>query len=138
MSTDERNHGRIPEPEAPDEPAPDGTPAEPGTPTVPDVPPGPAIPDVPPIEPEPETEPGPVGSGVRAPTIEEITGYTRDGVPTLDTVRAKIERRSATAIGAEELARDGASGRSLEDEYEARQAAAADKLAEIRRSLRSE
>lgn len=138
MSSDERNHGRIPEPETPDEPAPDVTPAEPATPTVPDVPPSPDIPDVPPAEPEPAADPGPVGSGTRAPTIEEITGYTRDGVPTLDSVREKIEHRSATAIGAEELARESVSGRTLDDEYEARQAAAADKLAEIRRSLRSE
>jgi len=166
MSKDEG--GRVPSPEEPDkpeQPVPDVTPAGPETPTVPDVPPGPDIPDVPPIDPEPSpdpdvtpreedvhdaqihdaeiVEPGVVDTGsadgpVRAPTIEEITGYTADGVPTFESVREKIEQRSATALGAEELAHATGAGRTLEEQYEERKAAAADRLAEIRRSLRSE
>lgn len=166
MSKDEA--GRVPSPEEPDkpeQPVPDVTPAGPETPTVPDVPPGPDIPDVPPIDPEPSpdpdvtpreedvheaqvhdaeiVEPGVVDSGivdspVRAPTIEEITGYTADGVPTFDSVREKIEQRSATALGAEELAHATGAGRTLEEQYEERKAAAADRLEQIRRSLRSE
>lgn len=88
-------------------------------------------------------EPGAVGAGivdsvVRAPTIEEITGYTADGVPTFESVREKIEQRSATALGAEELAHATGAGRTLQEQYEERKAAAADRLAKIRRSLRSE
>jgi len=153
---------RVPSPEQPDrpeQPAPDVTPAGPGTPTVPDVPPGPDIPDVPPIDPEPTTdpdvsphdaqlpaaglydaeivEPG-IDTGLRAPTVEEVTGYTAAGVPTFDSVREKIERRVGTALGAEELARGTEAGRTLEERYEERRAAAAERLEEIRRSIRSE
>lgn len=143
MSADESK--RVPsstrpdEPDAPEQPVPDVTPAGPDTPTVPDVPPGPDIPDVPPIDPEPMPDPdeSPTG-GVRAPTVEEITGYTADGVPTFDSVREKIEQRSATALGAEELAHATGAGRTLDEQYEDRRAAAADRLEEIRRSLRAE
>lgn len=123
------------EPETPEQPVPDVTPAEPESPTVPDVPPSPDIPDVPPLDPEPVPNPG---GGVRAPTVEEITGYTEGGVPTLESVREKIERRSATALGAEELARETHPARSLDEQYEERRSAAAERLEEIRRSVRSE
>lgn len=94
-----------------------------------------------PAEPEPEIEPDPVvpdvtpAEGVRAPTIGEITGYTEGGVPTFDSVRDKIEKRLGTAMGAEELARDSEPARTLDEEFEDRKKAAADKLAEIRRSM---
>ena len=42
-------------------------------------------------------------SGPVAPSYEEVTGYTTSGVPTFDHVREKIERRTTTALGAEEL-----------------------------------
>lgn len=165
MSKDEA--GRVPSPEEPDkpeQPVPDVTPAGPETPTVPDIPPAPDIPDVPPIDPEPSpdpdvtpreedvhdaqvhdaeiVEPGVVDTGsvdgpVRAPTIEEITGYTEGGVPTFDSVRDKIEKRLGTAMGAEELARETEPARTLDEEFEDRKKAAADKLAEIRRSVSS-
>jgi len=140
MSTDESTPEPTPDrPDTPEQPVPDVTPAGPDTPSVPDVPAGPDIPDVPPIEPEPMPDPdgGPAGE-FRAPTVEEITGYTADGVPTFDSVREKIEQRSATALGAEELAHASGPGRSLDEQYEDRRAAAAERLAEIRRSLRSE
>ncbi|WP_435278332.1 PspA/IM30 family protein [Rhodococcus yananensis] len=137
MTTDESTPGREPDPDRPDEPVPDVTPAGPETPSVPDVPPAPDIPYVPPIVPEPSPEPDitGVGPGPVTPTIEEVTGYTASGVPTFDSVREKIERRVGTAIGSEELARESESGRTLEEQYEDRKKAAADKLAEIRRSM---
>ncbi|MEE2060058.1 hypothetical protein [Rhodococcus artemisiae] len=137
MSTHESPPGRVPDPDKPEEPVPDVTPAGPDTPSVPDVPPGPSIPDVPPIDPEPTPDPDITPTGTRAPTIEEITGYTEGGVPTFDSVRDKIERRAGTAIGMEELAHESATGRTLDEKYEDRKKAAADKLDEIRRSLKN-
>jgi phage shock protein A len=63
-------------------------------------------------------------------------GYTTSGVPTLDSVREKIEGRYQTSLGAEELDAESPEGRDVDDQYEARQRAAADRLAEIRRSMR--
>jgi phage shock protein A len=62
-------------------------------------------------------------------------GYTPDGVPTFDSVREKIENRYGTAIGAAELAAETPEGRSVEEQYEARQKAAAERLEQIRRSM---
>lgn len=70
-----------------------------------------------------------------APPVEDV-GYTPDGVPTFDSVREKIETRYGTALGAEELATDTPEGRSAEERYEARQRAAAERLEEIRASMR--
>ncbi|MFN8102486.1 MAG: hypothetical protein U0Q20_12940 [Mycobacterium sp.] len=69
------------------------------------------------------------------PPVEDV-GYTPAGVPTFDSVREKIETRYGTAIGAEELAADTPEGRSAEERYEARQKAAAERLEEIRASMR--
>jgi phage shock protein A len=63
-------------------------------------------------------------------------GYTTSGVPTFDSVREKIEGRYQTSLGAEELDAESPEGRDVDDQYEARQRAAADRLAEIRRSMR--
>lgn len=65
------------------------------------------------------------------------TGYTAAGVPTFDSVREKIETRFGTAIGAAELASETPEGRSAEEQYEARQKAAADRLAQIRAAMKS-
>ncbi|MEE2032209.1 PspA/IM30 family protein [Rhodococcus chondri] len=139
MTTDESTPGHVPDPEKPDEPVPDVTPAGPETPNVPDVPPGPDIPDVPPVDPEPSPDPdiGP-GGVVQIPSPEGLTGYTEQGVPTFESVRDKIEHRAGTAIGSEELARESTAGRTLDEQYEDRKKAAADKLAEIRRSMHAE
>jgi phage shock protein A len=64
------------------------------------------------------------------------TGYTPAGVPTFDSVREKIETRYGTAIGASELAAETPEGRTAEQQYDARQRAAAERLAEIRKSMR--
>ena len=63
------------------------------------------------------------------------TGYTPGGVPTFDSVREKIETRYGTAIGASELAAETPEGRTVEEQYDARQRAAAERLAEIRKSI---
>lgn len=70
------------------------------------------------------------------PPAEPIdTGYTPGGVPTFDSVREKIETRYGTAIGAAELDAESPEGRTIEEQYDARQRAAAERLAEIRKSM---
>ncbi|MCT7366832.1 hypothetical protein A7G45_28625 [Mycolicibacterium llatzerense] len=81
--------------------------------------------EVVPLEPEPSPAPAP------APD----TGYTPGGVPTFESVREKIETRYGTAIGSAELAADTPEGRSVEEQYEARQKAAAERVEQIRRSM---
>jgi phage shock protein A len=66
------------------------------------------------------------------------TGYTTGGVPTFEAVREKIETRYGTAIGSAELAAETPEGRSIEEDYEARQKAAADRLEQIRASMRDD
>ena len=63
------------------------------------------------------------------------TGYTPDGVPTLEGVREKIETRYATALGATELAQDLPEVRDAAERYDTTQKAAAEKLDEIRAAM---
>jgi phage shock protein A len=63
------------------------------------------------------------------------TGYTSSGVPTFESVREKIETRYETSIGSAELDAETPEGRDVEKQYEERQQAAADRLAEIRKSM---
>jgi phage shock protein A len=77
-------------------------------------------------------EPGPANAGQPDP------GYDSAGVPTFESVREKIETRYATAQGAAELDAETAEGRSVEEQYEERERAAAERLAQIRESMRSE
>jgi hypothetical protein len=85
-------------------------------------------------EPAPSAAP-PVASvpPVAAPPVD--TGYTASGVPTFESVREKIETRYGTALGSAELDAETPEGRSAEEQYEARQRAAHDKLEEIRASM---
>lgn len=69
------------------------------------------------------------------PAVSIDPGYTPDGVPTFESVREKIEHRYGTAIGSAELAAETPEGRSVEEQYEARQKAAAERLEQIRRSM---
>jgi phage shock protein A len=69
---------------------------------------------------------------------EPDPGYDSAGVPTFESVREKIESRYATAQGAAELDADTEEGRSVEEQYEERRRAAADRLTEIRESMRSD
>jgi phage shock protein A len=64
--------------------------------------------------------------------------YTSSGVPTFESVRDKIETRYETSIGAAELDADTPEGRDVEEQYEERQRAAAERLAQIRKSMRDD
>ena len=63
------------------------------------------------------------------------TGYTASGVPTFESVREKIETRYGTALGSAELDAETPEGRNAEEQYEARQRAAHEKLEQIRASM---
>src|SRR5881397_837504 len=94
-----------------------------------------------PTEPEPTAEPTPTpepAPAEPAPAEPVDTGYSPAGVPTFESVREKIETRYGTAIGASELAAETPEGRTVEEQYDARQRAAAQRLAEIRKSMHSE
>jgi hypothetical protein len=78
------------------------------------------------LEPQPPTPP---------PAAAADSGYTPDGIPTFESVREKIETRYGTAIGATELAAETPEGRSVEEQYEERQRAAAERLEQIRESM---
>ncbi|MFV8163977.1 hypothetical protein ACNQVK_18150 [Mycobacterium sp. 134] len=106
------------DPEQPDQPE-DASPAE-----EPVVVEGEIVPAAPP--------PAPLPAPVSEPAD---TGYTAAGVPTFDAVREKIETRYGTAIGASELAAETPEGRSIEEQYEKRQEAAAERLKQIRESM---
>jgi phage shock protein A len=100
------------------------------------------MPDEPAQEPEAtvdavvEPDQTPASGSASAPAEPADTGYTAGGVPTFDSVREKIETRYGTAIGAAELDAETPEGRTVEEQYEARQRAAAERLAEIRESMR--
>ena len=84
---------------------------------------------------EPEIVPPPTDV-TPTPAAEPVdTGYTSGGVPTFESVREKIETRYGTAIGASELAAETPEGRTVEEQYDARQRAAAERLAQIRESM---
>jgi hypothetical protein len=80
----------------------------------------------------PQSPAGPVP----VPTAD--TGYTPGGVPTFESVREKIETRYGTAIGAAELDAESTEGRTIAEQYDARQRAAAKRLEEIRESMRKD
>jgi phage shock protein A len=62
-------------------------------------------------------------------------GFDDSGVPTFESVREKIENRYETSIGAAELDAETPEGRDVEEQYEERQQAAAERLAQIRKSM---
>jgi phage shock protein A len=66
------------------------------------------------------------------------SGYSDAGVPSFESVQEKIETRYGTALGSAELAADTPEGRTVDEQYEARQKAAAERLAEIRASMRQQ
>lgn len=99
------------------------------------------MPDEPTPEPEaaePAAEASPRAVPAPPPAEPVDTGYTPSGVPTFESVREKIETRYGTAIGAAELDADSPEGRTVEEQYDARQRAAAERLAEIRKSMHKE
>lgn len=88
------------------------------------------------VDPDPTVDSAPATTPAAVPNQPVDTGYTAGGVPTFDSVREKIETRYGTAIGAAELDAETPEGRSVEEQYEARQKAAAERLAQIRESMR--
>jgi phage shock protein A len=66
------------------------------------------------------------------------SGYDSTGVPTFESVREKIESRYTTALGGAELDAETPEGQAVEEQYEERQRAAAERLAQIREAMRSE
>lgn len=78
----------------------------------------------------------PTSSAAESAETEVDADYTTSGVPTFESVRDKIEKRYETSIGAAELDAESREGRDLEEQYQARQRAAAERLAQIRESMR--
>ncbi|MEV0336336.1 hypothetical protein [Nocardia sp. NPDC050717] len=81
-----------------------------------------------PVPPVPHGAPG-----TAAPTA--TGGYSASGVPTFDAVRDKVEQRFGTAQGMGELDRQTPAGRSADEQWEAREKAARERLAQIRKSM---
>ena len=67
---------------------------------------------------------------------ESPTGYSEEGVPTWDSVRDKVELRTGTALGGEELDHLSPAGRTLDEQWNERQESGRKKLEEIRRSMK--
>jgi phage shock protein A len=73
-----------------------------------------------------------------APEPDVDPGYTSSGIPTFESVREKIETRYETSIGAAALDAESPEGRNVEEQYDERQRAAAERLAQIRKSMRED
>lgn len=76
----------------------------------------------------------PANPGTAAPD----PGYDSAGVPTFESVREKIETRYATSLGDAELDAESREGRSVAEQYDERERAAAERLAQIRESMRAD
>ncbi|MGW4330614.1 PspA/IM30 family protein [Nocardia sp. NPDC004573] len=97
-----------------------------------------------PPRPAPEVS-GQVGGGSAVPAVPApppgITGdaasggYSASGVPTFESVRDKVEQRYGTAQGMGELDRQTPAGRSVDEQWQAREKAARERLDRIRKSL---
>lgn len=66
---------------------------------------------------------------------DPVADYTDDGIPTFSYVRDRIEGRAATAAAAEELAGGDVHAAQAQDAFAERERRAAERLAEIRRSM---
>ncbi|KAF0845115.1 hypothetical protein [Nocardia caishijiensis] len=84
------------------------------------------------IDAVPPVPPGGSGSAANAVT----GGYSTSGVPTFDAVRDKVEQRFGTARGMGELDRQTPAGRSADEQWEAREKAARERLDQIRKAMR--
>ncbi|WP_039797329.1 PspA/IM30 family protein [Nocardia araoensis] len=80
---------------------------------------------VPAVPVPPQGMPEPAASG----------GYSASGVPTFESVRDKVEHRYGTAQGMGELDRQTPAGRSVDEQWQAREQAARERLDRIRKSL---
>ena len=110
------------------------TKAEPVPPAAPEIPPAPEVPATPAVPSTPD-----IPSTTDVPPPVQISGptpdYTAGSVPTFDSVRDKVEQRYGTAIGSDELARETTAGRSLQEQWDAREKAGHEKLDQIRKSM---
>ncbi|MEU6562085.1 PspA/IM30 family protein [Nocardia nova] len=81
-----------------------------------------------------------VGSGVPLPPegFGVPGGYSESGVPTFESVRDKVEQRYGTAQGMGELDRQTPAGRGADEQWQAREKAARERLDEIRKSMRGD
>ena len=79
--------------------------------------------------------PEPRPRDIAAPEPAPMGDYDEAGVPTFEHVRDKIEGRYATAVGGIELAEESAAGRSIAEQEADREAAARERLEQIRRSI---
>ncbi|MEU7633707.1 hypothetical protein AB0C34_27640 [Nocardia sp. NPDC049220] len=70
------------------------------------------------------------------PTPTSSGGYSSAGVPTFESVRDKVEQRFGTAQGMDELDRQTPAGRGVDEQWQAREKAARERLDRIRKSLR--
>ncbi|HZA09880.1 hypothetical protein [Mycobacterium sp.] len=86
---------------------------------------------------DPTEQPDPAPAAPPA-SPEVDPGYNKSGVPTFESVREKIESRYGTSLGAAELDAETPEGRGVEEQYETRQRAAAERLAQIRESMHRE
>ncbi|MEV6280855.1 hypothetical protein [Nocardia sp. NPDC051832] len=69
------------------------------------------------------------------PASPATGGYSSGGVPTFESVRDKVEQRFGTAQGMGELDRQTPAGRSADEQWEAREKAARERLDQIRKSV---
>lgn len=135
IATDPNNRseyrGRMPEDAGADE-------VQPATPTPADIIAGEAADDAGTPEAVASSPGSPALSSPGPAPAPVETGYTAGGVPTFDYARERIETRYGTAIGAAELASETPEGRTVSEQYDARQKAAADRLAQIRESMHAD
>jgi phage shock protein A len=69
---------------------------------------------------------------------QQDPAYDSAGVPTFESVREKIENRYGSALGSAELASESQEGRDVEEQFEERERKAAERLAQIRESMRTD
>ncbi|MBL1078020.1 hypothetical protein JK358_26805 [Nocardia sp. 2] len=74
-------------------------------------------------------------AGTGVPSGADGGGYTTSGVPTFESVRDKVEQRYGTAQGMGELDRQTPTGRSADEQWDARAKAARERLEQIRKSV---
>jgi hypothetical protein len=80
-------------------------------------------------------------TGPTVPDPDPVTpafDYNDAGVPTFDYVRDRIENKFTTSVGSTELADATPEGKSVDEQFEAREKAGRDKLEAIRRAMRGE
>ena len=87
---------------------------------------------------DPRHSPDPQPADVAVPSSTPVGDYDETGVPTFEHVRDKIEGRYATALGSTELAEESETGRSIAQQQADRDAAARERLEQIRRSVRGD